>query len=196
MEKVFINNFVKFVPGINQSRVEKYDLDEKDEFYDQTSFEFDFLHIDLDYCENSMNNNADGATNIYLNAGDVVISNSMQLATTVSPNNSGKVLSINFTKVEFTSNRLNKGYFIYLFNAFKSIKRQKEREAQGSGLIQRITLNSLGQIKFPYVPIQEQVQIGTIYIEMLMMKNKFNKYSLLLEQLTYTVLEERLKEER
>lgn len=45
--------------------------------------------------------------------------------------NAGKVPSLNFTKVEFKHDRLDKRYFIYLFNAYRDVKRQKERELQG-----------------------------------------------------------------
>ena len=128
-----------------------------------------------------------------LNEGDVVINNSLQLATMVGKNNVGKVLSINFTKVEIDNKQLDKRYFLFMFNTYKDVKRQKERELQGTGAVLRIPLRALGEITIPVVTLEEQKKIGKIYIERIKLQSKLNKYSDLIEQFTNSIIEEALK---
>ncbi|WP_242271295.1 restriction endonuclease subunit S [Bacillus cereus group sp. BfR-BA-01310] len=190
LEKRKINEFVTFVPGINPTRAQKQFGTQKINYYDQASFEADYNHEDVvveDKAKPLFQNN------LSLNEGDVVISNSLQLATIVGKNNVGKVLSLNFTKIEFDNGRLDEGYFLFLFNAYKDVRRQKERELQGIGPILRIPLRALGEIIVPVVPIEEQKKIGAIYLETLKLQNKLNKYANLIEQFTSSILEENLR---
>lgn len=186
-----VDEYVKLTPGINQSRREKYGLNECDEFYDQSSFESDFENM----TKSLFNNNEqiyDPA--IFVNEGDILISNSMQLATVVSSNNAGKVLSLNFIKVEFDDTLLDKGYFIYIFNAYKGFQRQKERESQGSGSVLRLTLTSISRMIIPYPPFDKQRRIGESYLEMLNIQKHLRKYTTLIEQLTLTIMEDNLND--
>lgn len=191
MKKRQIRDFITFVPGINQSRAEKQFGAQCINYYDQSSFDADYNH-DNGFAKEDLEEISEN--NISLNEGDVVISNSLQLATIVGKNNVGKVLSLNFTKVEFDNGLLDKRYFLYLFNAYKDVKRQKERELQGNGAVQRIPLLSLGQIVIPVVPLEEQKKIGMAYTETLMLQSKLNRYADLIEQFTGSILEENLKE--
>ncbi|MGX6979310.1 restriction endonuclease subunit S [Vagococcus elongatus] len=192
MKKIKISEVVSFVPGINQTRAEKQFGTKDINYYDQSSFESDYAHEDGSVVESSseMNNEL-----LSLNEGDVVISHSMQLATIVGKSNVGKVLSLNFVKVEFLSNQLDKRYFLYLFNDHKDVKRQKERKLQGSGAVLRIPLKVLSEISIPMPPLEKQKSIGMSYTEMLRLQGKLTKYSELLEQFTGSIIEERLKEE-
>ncbi len=181
-----LSEFVTFIPGVNSTRVEKqFDLQDI-EYYDQTSFERDLNYDETD--ENNILFYADHA----LKQGDVVISNSMQLATMIGKNNAGKVPTLNFTKVEFKNNNLDKQYFIYLFNCYDEVKRQKERELQGS-TIARIPIKALNELVIPVVSISEQKKIGTIYSEIIKLQNKLGKYATLIEQFTKTILDDNLK---
>ncbi|MDD9791732.1 restriction endonuclease subunit S [Priestia megaterium] len=190
MEKRGLKEFVTFVQGINPTRAQKQFGTQVINYYDQLSFEADYNHEDVlvgDEPKSSSQNN------LSLNEGDVVISNSLQLATMVGKNNIGKVLSLNFTKIEFNSEQLDKRYFLFLFNAYKDVRRQKERELQGSGPVLRIPLRALGEIIVPVASIEEQKKIGAIYVETLKLQNKLNTYADLIEQFTSSMIEETLK---
>lgn len=191
MERRKINEFVTFVPGINPTRAQKQFENQEINYYDQASFEADSNHEDVFVEEEAKSLSQN---NLSLNEGDVVISNSLQLATMVGKNNVGKVLSLNFTKIEFDSEQLDKRYFLFLFNAYKDVRRQKEKELQGSGPVLRIPLRALGEIIVPVAPLEEQKKIGAIYAETLRLQGKLNKYSDLIEQFTSSIIEETLKE--
>ena len=192
MKKRELGELVTFIPGINPTRAEKQFKTHEIKYYDQSSFEVDYNHDDSSACENDLK--AQSKNNLSLNEGDLVISNSLQLAAMVGKINVGKVLSLNFTKVEFNSAQLDKRYFLYLFNANVDIKRQKERELQGNGSILRIPLKALNQIVIPVVSMEEQIKVGAIYTKMLKLQSKLIKYTELVEQFTGLVLEENLKE--
>ena len=123
------------------------------------------------------------------------MSNSLQLAAMVSKENVGKVLSLNFTKVKF-NDRLDKRYFLFLFNSYNDVQRQKERELQGNGVIQRIPLKALGQMVIPVVPMEEQIKIGAIYAEASKLQSNINRYAELVVRYTNMILENQLKEGR
>ena len=76
-----------------------------------------------------------------LKEGDIVISNIQQKAVRIGKSNAGKVIPLNFTKVEFRKQALDKNYFLYLFNSNKFIQRQKEREQQGN-VLQKLSTKS------------------------------------------------------
>ncbi|MGG7060136.1 restriction endonuclease subunit S [Clostridium nigeriense] len=192
LKRRVIKEFVTFVPGINQTRAQKQFGIEAVNYYDQQSFEADYKHVEV-FVENQMKSLS--INNLSLNEGDVVINNSLQLATMVGKNNVGKVLSLNFTKVEIDNKQLDKRYFLFMFNVYKDVKRQKERELQGTGPILKIPLRALGEITIPVVPLEEQKKIGKIYIETMKLQSKLNKYSDLIEQFTNSVIEETLKED-
>lgn len=192
MEKRGLKEFVTFVPGINPTRAQKQFSTQVINYYDQSSFETDYNHGDVVFEDESKSLSLN---NLSLNKGDVVISNSLQLATMVGKINVGKVLSLNFTKIEFHSEQLDKRYFLFLFNAYKDVKRQKERELQGSGPVLRIPLRALGEIIVPVVPIEEQKKIGAIYVETLKLQSKLNKYADLIGQFTNSIIEETLEGE-
>lgn len=190
MEKRKLKEVVTFFPGINPTRAQKRFGTKLINYYDQPSFEADYTHGDevVDNGENFLSQN-----NPSLNEGDVVISNSLQLATMVSKNNVGKMLSLNFTKTEFDSEQLDKRYFLFLFNAYKDVKQQKERELQRSGTVLRIPLRALGEISIPIPPLEEQKKIGAIYTETLKLQSKLNKCAELTEQFASSIIEEILK---
>lgn len=192
MEKRKLSDFVSFVKGVNQSRAEKQFGDQEIPYYDQASFEDDYRHYNEMNQEEKINESF--TSEVTLDKRDIVISNSLQRATMVGETNIGKVLSINFTKVSFINEELDKHYFLYLFNNYQDIQRQKERELQGTGPILRLTKQSLEKLIIPIVPLKEQRQIGAIYVESLKAQSKLSEYARLLEKFTGAMLENKLKE--
>lgn len=192
MKRRAIKEFVTFVPGINQTRAQKQFGIEAVNYYDQQSFEADYKHVEV-FVENEIKSLS--INNLSLNEGDVVLSNSLQLATMVGKNNVGKVLSLNFTKVEIDNKQLDKRYFLFMLNTYKDVKRQKERELQGTGPVLKIPLRALGEITIPVVTLEEQKKIGKIYIERMKLQSKLNKYSDLIEQFTNSIIGEALRED-
>ena len=185
-----LKEFVTFIPGINPTRVQHQFENEFIKFYDQLSFTEDYKHEKISVEDEIISNEQN---NLALMVGDVVISNSLQCATMVSTKNAGKVLSLNFTKIEFDGEQLDKGYFLFLFNAYKNVKYQKEKKLQGSGSILRIPLHSLKEIVIPVIPIEEQRKIGTIYIKTLQLQSELSEYSKLFELFTNEILEKSVK---
>ena len=185
-----IKDLATFIPGINPTRAEKQFGKQLINYYDQPSFEADYNHVD-DSGEAALKFSS--LNNAALNAGDLIISNGSRLAAMVGENNAGKVLSLNFTKIVLDSDHLDQRYFLFLFNDFKEVQRQKERGSQRSGLVQRIPLRALGEILIPVIPLAEQKKIGAIYTERLKLQNNLNKYSALIERFTSAIIAENLK---
>lgn len=179
-----------FVPGINPSRAEGQYGTNGIQYYDQAAFENDFIHENNAAVEKFT---LSPYSELALNEGDVVISNSMQLATIVGKCNIGKVPSLNFTKVEFITSELDRHYFLYLLNAYQGVKRQKERGLQGSGSVLRLPLKALNQIIIPVPPMAQQKKIGMIYSETIRLQNKLNQYGVLMERFTSSVLQDVLE---
>lgn len=185
-----IKDLATFIPGINPTRAEKQFGKQFINYYDQPSFEADYNHVD-DSGEAALKFSS--LNNAALNAGDLIISNGSRLAAMVGENNAGKVLSLNFTKIVLDSDHFDPRYFLFLFNDFKEVQRQKERGSQRSGLVQRIPLRALGEILIPVIPLAEQKKIGAIYTERLKLQNNLNKYSALIERFTSAIIAENLK---
>ena len=192
MERKELKEFMTFIQGINPTRAQKQFENQILSYYDQASFDEDFSHQDI-FSEEQIE--AASVNKASLKEGDIVISNSLQRAAMVGKSNTGKVLSLNFTKVELDHDRLDSRYFLYLFNAFKGVKVQKERELQGNGSVRRIPINALERITIPIVSLEEQKRIGAIYTETLKIQSKLSKYAELIEQFTTSIIEESLKEE-
>lgn len=188
-----LKEFANFVPGINQSRAENQFIDHMVRYYDQAAFESDFC---LQNYAKEERNGEQLPDKSFLCAGDVIISNTKQVAAIVGKANEGKILPINFTKVAFLNEDLDKRYFLYLFNSYKNVQRQKERETQGTGAIQKIPLRSLGELQIPYITMSEQILIGDSYVEMIKVQNKLKRCSELNEALTCAILERMIKEAR
>jgi len=183
---------VGVVQGVNSTRIEKQMVIKNEDYYDQNAFDYDFKGERELEVESGIN---DLYGEFSLEEGDVVINNRLQLAAIVSRRNSGKVNSLNFTKVTFNGG-LDKKYFIYIFNEHKDVKRQKNREAQGTGMLSaapRLSIKALGELVIPVPPLEEQEKIGEVYFESLKLKNKLNRYGQLIEKLTTGLLEERLQ---
>ena len=190
MEKRKLKEFVTFVPGINPTRAQNQYGEQKIIYYDQSSFEEDYRHEEMCVEDEQKSSDHNG---LALNECDVVISNSIQRATMVSKKNVGKVLSLNFTKIEFNGDQLDKRYFLFLFNVYRDVSRQKERELQGTGAILRIPIRSLEEIIIPIIPLKDQRIIGSIYVETLKLQSKLNTYADLMELFTNSIIEESLK---
>mgnify|MGYP001193046518 CR=1 FL=1 len=187
LERKF-KELVTFYNGVNTTRAEsQLGITSDVKYYDQKSFEADYYYKSVEGEIPPIKAPKDD-NNLFLKVGDVVISNTLNLATIIKENNANKLLTHNFTKVEFKGNELNKEYFIYLFNENKYIKRQKERKRQGSSIL-KIPTRILEDVSAPVIPLDEQVKVGGIYTEVLKLKGKLEDYSCLMEQITSRLLE-------
>ena len=98
-----ISNFVEFISGVNPTRVNKQ-LENGIIYYEQSDFNNDFNHLDVYEIEE----NPSDFGKQTLKEGDIVISNNQQKAVMIGKSNAGKVISLNFTKVEFKKQTLDK----------------------------------------------------------------------------------------
>ncbi len=185
--KVKIDEIATLIPGVNQSRT---NINSDEVFYDQTMFESDSMNMFL-YKSNTSSKSS--SSDIYLMEGDVVISSSTQLATIVGLSDMQRILPVNFIKVNLKST-IDKYFFVYLYNFNQNIKRQKEKATQTMGLVQRLTLKSIGEIEIPKLSMDKQLVIGKSYLEMLKLHNKTSQFSDLFEKLTYSILEENMED--
>lgn len=186
MNKHFLKDYVSFVPGINPSRVQV----SNSEFYDQN----DFMN---DYHLNKTIKITIGHEDLpRLKEGDVVISVALKKAVIVGEGNDGKILTLNFIKVDFDNDFLDKQYFIYLFNSCSRVQRQKERMLQGTGAVLKIPIKSLNDIKIPVVSMSEQIKIGEAYMKAVHLNHCLDKYKSLMNECVHSILEESIKERK
>ena len=192
VEQRKMGEFARFVQGVNPTRIEKKLVIKSEDYYDQNAFDYDFNgDSELEVTVVSGNYYDE----FILAEGDVVINNRLQLATLVSEKNVGKVYSLNFTKVMLQSG-LNKKYFLYVFNAYTDVKRQKNRETQGTGVLSaspRLSNKALGELVIPVPLLEVQSEIGEAYFESVRLKRKLDRYGQLIEKLTAGLLEGRLQ---
>ncbi|MDO5813934.1 MAG: restriction endonuclease subunit S [Bacillota bacterium] len=186
MSKYFLRDCVSFTPGINPSRVQISNL----EFYDQNDFVSDYNFEEAE--------KASVGTEDFLRVkeGDVVISVVMRQAAIVSKGNDGKILTLNFIKVDFDNDFLDKKYFLYLFNSYSGVKRQKERMLQGTGAVLKIPVKSLNDIEIPVISMLEQMKIGEAYKKTVCLNNYLDKYKCLMGKCVNSILEESVKGRR
>ena len=182
-----LSDYVTFVSGVNPTRANKQ-IDDVILYYEQSDFNNDFNHLDGYEIEE----NPSDFGKQTLKEGDIVISNIQQKAVMIGKSNAGKVIPLNFTKVEFKKKTLDKNYFLYLFNSNKSIQRQKEREQQGN-VLQKLSTKALGDLKIPVIPLGKQKKIGEAYSKTLKLQGELIRYSDLLEQFSTQILEKTLQ---
>lgn len=190
INKKKIADFVKLTQGINQTRLKQsgtYDI----VLYDQSSFEEDLL---IDTTPNDVYYNEELRAQDGVSVGDVVINTMKQTAAIVSKENAGKILSMNFLKVDFINGGIDKRYFVYLFNANKMMKRQKDRETQGTYAVLKIPISSLKELEIPYISLEDQRKIGLAYTKMMATKRKYQKLMEANELLTLEILEQKTKQ--
>ena len=183
MSKYFLRDCVSFTPGINPSRVQISNL----EFYDQNDFVSDY---NFEGTEKSSIGTEDF---LRVKEGDVVISVVMRKAAIVGKGNDGKILTLNFIKVDFDNDFLDKKYFLYLFNSYSGVKRQKERMLQGTGAVLKIPVKSLNDIVIPIISMSEQMKIGEAYKKAVCLNNYLDKYKCLMGKCVNSILEESVK---
>lgn len=182
-----LSDYVTFVSGVNPTRANKQ-IDDVIVYYEQSDFNNDFNHLDGYEIEE----NPSDFGKQTLKEGDIVISNIQQKAVMIGKSNAGKVIPLNFTKVEFKKQTLDKNYFLYLFNSNKFIQRQKEREQQGN-VLQKLSTKALGELKIPVIPLEKQKKIGEAYSKILKLQGELIRYSTLLEQFSTQILEKTLQ---
>ena len=187
MKYVKLGEYIEFVTGVNPTRANKQ-IDDVIVYYEQSDFNNDFNHLDGYEIEENPSDFGKQS----LKEGDIVISNIQQKAVIIGKSNAGKVIPLNFTKVEFKKKTLDKNYFLYLFNSNKSIQRQKEREQQGN-VLQKLSTKALGELKIPVIPFEKQKKIGEAYSKTLKLQGELIRYSDLLEQFSTQILEKTLQ---
>lgn len=184
IKTIRLNELVSFVQGVNPTRMESKKEYKNISYYDKEAFEEDSKYQNI---ENDVNVKRENDLAVY--EGDVIISNFLHLATIVSKESSGKIPSLNFTKVIFLDDQIDKNYFVYLFNENQSVKIQKEREAQGK-VNQRLSVKALGDLIVPIIPLDHQIILGDIYLKKEQLKNDLNIYAKLVDELVSAYLEE------
>lgn len=161
-----LRDFVDMMQGVNSTRIKNK---EAVVLYDQTDFEHDLL-------EAAMPNENLGKSekgDFLIKEGDIIINSMKQQATIASSQSVGKTLTMNFLKVDFLNEELDKRFFVYLFNENRQMKRLKEREAQGTtSSVQKIPINSLKSLEVPAIPLERQKQIGRTYADLLAFRKK------------------------
>ena len=122
---------VHLTQGMNTSRISS----DVDKLYDQKSFEIDDMSATMPNELLFDKENAD----LYVKPGDVVINNMNQRAAIVSSENQGKLLTGNFFKVDFLNYTIDKSYFVYLYNENKEVLKEKNKQLQGTTVVQKLT---------------------------------------------------------
>ena len=146
-------DFVTFIQGQNRSRLlNKYKIDS---FYNMENFDHDLNLLE------ELNRNS-SLSNEVLKFGEIVISASLFKAVVVSENHNSKIFDNNFIKVRINNEHINPFYFIYLINENTEVKRQVEKELQGT-LIRRISIKALNEIKVELPKKEIQYKIGMAY---------------------------------
>lgn len=191
MKKRPLSDFARFAPGINPTRAEEQFGKTEFTYYDRASFEQDYYHTSAELQQKEIPSFLEDYA---VRAGDVVISNSLHKAALVHPENTGKIISLNFTRVDFTGTELDKRFFIYLFNEHTDVQHQKDRETRKTKTSARVPLKALQNITIPIVPLNEQRTIGQAYSNVLTLRGKLNRYAELLNAFTINILEGDLKE--
>lgn len=181
-----LKEVVTFSQGVGKSRMT--DKLAQLEYYSQYDFE-----KDLNIPPIKKEGTTDSKVPI-LKFGDLVMSNLSQKVAIVSQENEGKLLSINFTRVQILDNKIDQLYFAYLFNYGSDVQSQKKRELQGSGLIQKIPLSALKNIRIPIVERGQQSLIGETYASMLAFRSSLNKLDQSIENVMIATIENRIKE--
>lgn len=189
MEQRKLEDIATFEAGLNTSRNNPEQEGIILQPYDIASFESDFHY------QEAMDQTVLASTpanEFVLEGGEVIINNASQLAAIVNRGNRGKFLTSNFTRLTFDKNVLDKQYFLYVFNVYSEVQRQKEREMQGS-IVKRITLASLKKLIIPIVPLEQQQQTGKIYSEMVKLQSQLSNYSNLLGAFSESILSDTIK---
>ncbi len=156
-ETLKISKVISFVQGKNQVRFSSRELSK---LYVRESYQHDLgalSPVNMDYAEDVVSNSP-------LKSGDILINPVQRKAIVVSPQNSDKIIDNNFIKVVFLSNKIDKNYFLFLFNESFDIKSQLERGVQGSQVF-RISISQLEDIVVTLPTIKKQKTLGKIYRE-------------------------------
>ncbi|SJZ65880.1 Type I restriction modification DNA specificity domain-containing protein [Pilibacter termitis] len=188
MKKAKLKNFVSVEAGISKSKIEARCSTILNDYYDIEAFQEDYFMIELIANEKQKEKNKE----FLLKLGDVVINVSTHLAAIVSQKNVGKIFTNNFIRVRFTNVSLDSGYFLYLFNSYSEVKRQKLREVQGTNASQRIPIKSLEELEIPILPLETQRVIAKAYAQSVQLQKKLKDYGEHLEQMTSLILEENM----
>lgn len=178
---------VHLTQGMNTSRISS----DVDKLYDQKSFEIDDMSATMPNELLFDKENAD----LYVKPGDVVINNMNQRAAIVSSENQGKLLTGNFFKVDFLNYTIDKSYFVYLYNENREVLKEKNKQLQGTTVVQKLTKSGLNSLLLPMVSFEKQQEIGQIYLKLQQLKKKMHQQIDNLDQFTIQILEGKINSE-
>ena len=181
MRTVKLKEFVKVEQGENPERLMKK-IQQEVVFYDQESFETDGVYVDKREGHHLYNGDLAGYTKNFIirkmqQTGDIIISLATEQAVIGSPANNGKVYTLNFVKLTVEDKEtFDPYYLLYLFNESSSIKRQLEKNRQGSSGIKRLTLRNLENLEIPVRDAETHQKIGQAYKELLELEKNLEEY--------------------
>lgn len=118
-----------------------------------------------------------------------------QRAAIVSSENQGKLLTGNFFKVDFLNYTIDKSYFVYLYNENREVLKEKNKQLQGTTVVQKLTKSGLNSLLLPMVSLEKQQEIGQIYLKLQQLKKKMYQQIDNLDQFTIQILEGKIKSE-
>lgn len=191
LKKKKLKEIAVFVQGLNQTRIKEQTAKNTFYYYDKDAFENDLNYISIDTADSkeAEKNNKSLDEEMLLKEGDIIINSALYTAAIVGKNNAYKIPTVNFTKMQLKTKEIDKDYFIYIFNFYKDVQKQKKRSMQGLGSVLRISNKALEEIEIPIPDFEQQKKIGNIYKETLKLKNQLSQYSSLLEKLSESLLE-------
>jgi hypothetical protein len=187
--QVKLEEVVSFKPGNNTTRLKEKEGFENLEFYSGDDFQSDLTS------GTSVRTNEEKKMDelVVVQAGDIVINVMSQQAAVVSEASAGKVLTINFVRVDMTTEILDASYFYYYFMANEAMRRQLTIESMGTGSIRRLTVRQLKEMTIELLPYDKQVLIGGAYFDMLKVNASYHKLIDDTKKLTIAVLEEQFQ---
>ena len=171
--KIKLNELVTFLTGANSSRV-------KEDFiiYSINDFDED-IKVSYSYTKNDFE--IVDSKDYFLKKGDVLFSVTRNKVGIVSDINEGKYMISNFVKCCFDKTIIYPWYFCYLINESDSISSQIRRLQQGCLVsINRLPINSIGELEIELIDYDKQRQIGEIY------RNIIVREKLALQEIEYS----------
>ena len=110
-------------------------------------------------------------------------------AAPLSEANSKKCITANFLKCSFDTQILDPWFFCYQFNESKHLLQQINMFHQGTTLsVKKLTVKNIRELKIPFLNIERQKVIGSIYKQMLMQKHLMVQQTKNIERLSIEII--------
>ncbi|HJF79176.1 MAG TPA: restriction endonuclease subunit S, partial [Enterococcus cecorum] len=95
----------------------------------------------------------------------------------------------------FLNHAIDKSYFVYLYNENKEVLKEKNKQLQGTTVVQKLTKSGLNSLLLPMVSLEKQQEIGQIYLKLQQLKKKMYQQIDNLDQFTIQILEGKINSE-